>query len=463
MKKNTLRFCLGIWAFFEMVFSASAQQILRGALVDDASIPIENGYVFQESCSCYYYTDNTGRFTLESAEIGTVLRFGALGYEKSSLRIKKQDFENNLVIKLSESAYQLKEVVVRPDTEVLTQLLKVDVAQIPVKSSQEILQKVPGIFIAQHAGGGKAEQIFLRGFDLDHGTDIRLTVDGIPVNMVSHAHGQGYSDLHHVIPETIAALDFGKGPHSIEQGNFATAGYVDFKTKSILEENQLRLESGSFGRNRALAMFNLLNTPKQKAYFATEALFSEGYFDAPQDFERFNVSGKYRYQFDNGNALTFSGQYFDSSWDASGQIPERAVASGQIGRFGAIDATEGGNTTRTTLGANYVGTLGQDLNLDIASYWSYYDFQLFSNFTFFLNDPENGDRIRQSERRNLFGTTVKLSNKMELGEANLTSRIGLGLRLDEVRDNDLSRMLDRSTVLERIQLGDITENNNFFF
>ena len=463
MKKNTLRFCLGIWAFFGMVFSASAQQILRGALVDEASIPIENGYVFQENCSCYYYTDNTGRFTLESAEIGTVLRFGALGYEKSSLRIKKQDFENNLVIKLSESAYQLKEVVVRPDTEVLTQLLKVDVAQIPVKSSQEILQKVPGIFIAQHAGGGKAEQIFLRGFDLDHGTDIRLTVDGIPVNMVSHAHGQGYSDLHHVIPETIAALDFGKGPHSIEQGNFATAGYVDFKTKSILEENQLRLESGSFGRNRALAMFNLLNTPKQKAYFATEALFSEGYFDAPQDFERLNVSGKYRYQFDNGNALTFSGQYFDSSWDASGQIPERAGTAGQIGRFGAIDATEGGNTTRTTLGANYVGTVGQDLNLDIASYWSYYDFQLFSNFTFFLNDPENGDRIRQSERRNLFGTTVKLSNKMELGEANLTSRIGLGFRLDEVRDNDLSRMLDRTTVLERIQLGDITENNNFLF
>ena len=175
---------------------------------------------------------------------------------------------------------------------------------------------------------------------------------------------------------------------TIEQGNFATAGYVDFKTKSILEENQLRLESGSFGRNRALAMFNLLNTPKQKAYFATEALFSEGYFDAPQDFERLNVSGKYRYQFDNGNALTFSGQYFDSSWDASGQIPERAVTSGLIGRFGAIDATEGGNTTRTTLGANYVGTLGQDLNLDVASYWSYYDFQLFSNFTFFLNDPE---------------------------------------------------------------------------
>lgn len=107
----------------------------------------------------------------------------------------------------------------------------IDIQMNPVNSSQDIMQKVPGLFIGQHAGGGKAEQIFLRGFDIDHGTDISITVDGLPVNMVSHAHGQGYADLHFLIPETIEKIDFGKGPYYQNKGNFTTAGYVNFLPK----------------------------------------------------------------------------------------------------------------------------------------------------------------------------------------------------------------------------------------
>ena len=134
---------------------------------------------------------------------------------------------NRLILK----PISLDEVVISPKVNALNMISHIDIQINPVNSSQDILRQVPGLFIGQHAGGGKAEQIFLRGFDLDHGTDISITADGLPVNMVSHAHGQGYADLHFVIPETIENIDFGKGPYYADKGNFNTSGYVNFKTK----------------------------------------------------------------------------------------------------------------------------------------------------------------------------------------------------------------------------------------
>ena len=126
------------------------------------------------------------------------------------------------------------------------------------------------------AGGGKAEQIFLRGFDIDHGTDINITVDGLPVNMVSHAHGQGYADLHFLIPETIEKVDFGKGPYYANQGNFTTAGYAAFQTKDRLDQNSLKMEYGSFNSFRTLGMFNIIDTERQSAYIASDIQLSDG-------------------------------------------------------------------------------------------------------------------------------------------------------------------------------------------
>ena len=162
----------------------------------------------------------------------------------------------------------------------------------PINNSQEVLRMVPGLFIGQHAGGGKAEQIFLRGFDIDHGTDINLSVDGMPVNMVSHAHGQGYADLHWVIPELIEKVNFNKGPYFADKGNFTTAGFVEFKTKNYLENNFVKVEGGQFNTFRGLPAINLIKQKgdrrNQSLYFAGEGSFTKGFFDSPQDFTRFN-------------------------------------------------------------------------------------------------------------------------------------------------------------------------------
>ena len=186
----------------------------------------------------------------------------------------------------------MDEVIVTNQVNHLSEIAKVDLQVNPVNSSQEILQKVPGLFIAQHAGGGKAEQLFLRGFDLDHGTDIHITVDGMPVNMVTHAHGQGYADLHFLQPETIELIDFDKGPYHADKGDLATAGYVAFKTKDRME-NEVSFELGQYNTQRYRASFSLLDNDTQSLYVSTSFLTTDGYFDAPQNFDRLNVMAKY--------------------------------------------------------------------------------------------------------------------------------------------------------------------------
>jgi outer membrane cobalamin receptor len=173
----------------------------------------------------------------------------------------------------------------------------VDIMLRPVNSSQDALKIVPGLFIAQHAGGGKAEQIFLRGYDIDHGTDINITVDGMPVNMVSHAHGQGYADLHFLIPETVEKVNFDKGPYFVNKGNLATAGYAEFHTKEFLKNNIIKLEGGQLNTQRAVGMMKIFNAENEKSrqqfFIASEYFRSDGYFEKPQNFHRFNLMGKY--------------------------------------------------------------------------------------------------------------------------------------------------------------------------
>lgn len=282
----------------------------------------------------------------------------------------------------------------------------VDIQFRPINTSQDVLKIVPGLFIAQHAGGGKAEQIFLRGFDIDHGTDIELNVDGMPVNMVSHAHGQGYSDLHFVIPETIEQVDFDKGPYYAKQGNFNTAGYANFYQRR-LSESMFKIEGGQFGTFRTVGLFNLLKAQKAEdpsLYLATEFFRTDGYFESPQYFNRFNSLLKYHQKLNDTQTLELSFSGFTSSWDASGQIPQRAVDNGTITRFGAIDDTEGGETSRINLNSKLTTELSNGGYFENQVYFSQYNFNLVSNFTFFLNDPVNGDQITQSENRQIFGS-----------------------------------------------------------
>jgi outer membrane cobalamin receptor len=349
----------------------------------------------------------------------------------------------------------------------LKPISKVDIQLRRITNSQEVLPIVPGLFIGQHAGGGKAEQIFLRGFDIDHGTDINISVDGMPVNMVSHAHGQGYADLHFVIPELIESVHFKKGPYYAEKGNLATTGFVDFRTKNVLDKNIVRLEAGQFNTYRALGMVNLLSNKAQRrnqsAYIASEYMYTDGYFENPQHFNRLNILGKYYGKLNRNNTLNVSASIFDSKWNASGQIPERAVNDGLIGFFGAIDPNEGGNTGRSNINARLHTALNNGNYIKNQVYYTNYDFELYSNFTFFNIDSINGDEIKQKEKRNLIGYNGSYTDVRFAGDVKISSEIGIAARYDQTRGSELSRTKDRTTIIETLKLGDIKEVNTSIY
>ena len=439
-------------------------QSVEARVVDKEGSPLAFAYVLKTNGSVHAHANEVGVFLCEKANLGDTLNISFMGFETKMLVLEEQHFNQQFDITLQEKSFDLGQVVVTKSVRSLNQVSNIDLAINPVNSSQEILRKVPGLFIGQHAGGGKAEQLFLRGFDIDHGTDVSISVDGMPVNMVSHAHGQGYADLHFLIPETIERLDFGKGPYYSEHGNFTTAGYVNFQTKEKMDNSQVGLEAGQFNTSRLHAIFDLLGkTDNHHAYLATEYLLTDGPFDSPQNFNRFNLMGKYTINLPNNDKLSILASHFTSKWDASGQIPQRAVDAGLISRFGAIDDTEGGQTSRTNFTFQHTKTISSGAFVKSQAFYSKYDFELFSNFTFFLEDPVNGDQIRQHEDRQIFGLQSVLHKQFGFDFADLNLQTGVGLRYDQVNENELARTLNRKTTLEQMALGTVNETNAYAF
>ncbi|GAB3925086.1 TonB-dependent receptor [Larkinella terrae] len=393
------------------------------------------------------------------------LEISHIGFKSLTITVEiKDDQTVALNTVLSRAPIELSEVVVSVQQAHDQQLISsLDIKMRPITNSQEILRMVPGLFIGQHAGGGKAEQIFLRGFDIDHGTDIRLTVDGMPVNMVSHAHGQGYADLHFVIPELIEKVDFKKGPYTTDKGNFTTAGWADFRTRTALDKSFAKLEVGQYNTYRAVAGLDLLGqrgrSHNQSAYLASEYSYSDSYFDNPQHFKRLNVVGKYHSHLSPNTNLTLTGSTFWSKWNHSGQIPDRAVASGLTGFFGSVDPTEGGETSRTNVNAELVTVTPGNYTIKNQLFYSNYNFELYSNFTFFREDSINGDQIRQKEHRNLFGYNGSISRTDFRGNTRFTTTAGLQYRQDLTHHTELSHTRNRVETLERRQFGNINEVN----
>ncbi|WP_320814115.1 TonB-dependent receptor [Flavobacterium sp.] len=447
--------------YFLMVLLLSVTsyaQNLNGKVEDVFGNPIVDAYIYNENSDVHTHTNEFGNFVLSKVALNENLKISKLGYKPT--QFKFEELNGKVKIILEEEVFKLSEITISSNVNINSTLMKMDLVTNPVNSSQEILRKVPGLFIGQHAGGGKAEQLFLRGFDIDHGTDVAITADGIPVNMVSHAHGQGYADLHFIIPETVDNIDFGKGPYNAAKGNFATAGYVDFKTKDKLEESKLSVEVGQFNTVRTVGLFDLLgNKTKSNAYIATEYIETDGPFDSPQNFNRFNLFGKFSTILENQTKLSFVGSHFTSKWDASGQIPMRLVNNGSISRFGAVDDTEGGFTSRTNLAVAIDKIIDENSYLKTNVYFSKYDFTLFSNFTFFLEDPINGDQIKQFENRTLYGFNSEYTTKRIYDSFKLKWQTGIGLKVNATKDSELSHTLNRNTVLNYIQLGDIDESN----
>lgn len=431
-----------------------AAQTLKGEIVTKQNIPITEAHILNKNEDHHTHSSENGAFSLHHISKGDTLLISHINFKNKEIVVSNFDF---LTIILEEDIVSLQEITVGKKLNALSIISAVDNQIKPVNSSQDILQQVPGLIIGQHAGGGKAEQIFLRGFDIDHGTDITITADGLPVNMVSHAHGQGYADLHFVIPETINEIDFGKGPYYAQKGNFNTAGYVDFKTKNRLRSSAITLDVGQFNTQRLLGMFNLLNNNKHSAYMASEYLVTDGYFKSSQHFNRLNMFGKYTGNITKTDNISITLSHFTSAWDASGQIPQRAVNTGLISRFGAIDDTEGGNTSRTNAVFNYNKTLSENETLKSKLFYNTYDFELFSNFTFYLDDPINGDQIKQKETRNIFGLTSDY--KQDFKTINGSFSGGISLRNDQSFDNELSHTANRKQTLDQIQLGQVNETN----
>lgn len=438
-------------------------QVLEGTIVNPENLPLENATVLNNTSGEHAFTNAAGQFRLRNVTAGDQLFISHIGYTPTTYLVTPENFSEQLVVTLVESTVSLQQIVLTPEINLLNKIIDIDLENNPVKNTQEILQKVPGLFIGQHAGGGKAEQIFLRGFDIDHGTDISLTVDGMPVNMVSHAHGQGYSDLHFLIPETIGKIDFGKGPYYAEKGDFTTAGYVGFHTKESLENSSVSLSYGDFNSLRMVGLFNLINSDKNDAYLAGSINTFDGPFISPQNFNRFNIMGKYTHRTSKDEKISLTASRFQSKWDASGQIPQRAVDSGLISRFGAIDDTEGGNTSRTNILVNHSKMLSEATKIESHAFYTHYDFELFSNFTFFLEDPKNGDQIVQREDRNLMGFQTVYTERLDPDTFGFEYSGGIGVRYDDVNDVELSRTKNRDQILERLALGNIDQTNFYGF
>ena len=293
----------------------------------------------------------------------------------------------------------------------------------------DVMRLIPGFVIGQHQGGGKAEQYLLRGFDADHGTDVALFVDGLPVNLRSHAHGQGYADLHFLIPETVKLVEGFKGPYFVEFGDFNTAGAVTFVTRDFVEKNTVEAAGGMFNTQRYVALLSPTRDAL-KSLVALEAYRNDGPFEHPNGYERFNLFAKASATVTEGMDLSLWASHYQATWHGSGQIPERAVRAGLISRFGSIDPNEGGATQRTNLNLAWRWRPSEDQLASVHAYATYYALTLFNDFTFFLNDPQNGDAIEQRDRRVLAGLDSQYQHRSRPFGVGVTSTAGFQYRID---------------------------------
>ena len=448
--------------FSSWCISLHAQSVIEGRVVDSTSHePLEGAIVYEKNnTNNKTITDKFGNYNLYLHDQTDSVAVNFLGYKPAI------QSASSTLIQLTPDIIRLKDVVLTQTNiqQNFGAIAKIDLDVKPVKNSQELMRVVQGLFVAQHAGGGKAEQIFLRGFDCDHGTDIAVSVDGMPVNMVSHAHGQGYADSHFIIPETVNVIDYGTGPYYTQQGNLNTAGYVAFSTYNSIPQSRITLEAGQFDTYRALAMIDLLkkNKDKQNAYIAGDFNYTNGPTDKPQNFNRFNIFGKYNLAITDNTQLSASLSAFKSKWDASGQIPTRAVEEGIIDRFGSIDPSEGGNTARYNANVSLNRRFDSDVNWYNQVYYSRYTFSLFSNFTFYLNDAVNGDEIHQAEKRNVFGYVSKVEKKYFFNNWSLHSFYAAGIRYDATDSSQLSHVVKRE-FLNYTKLGNINEANGYAY
>jgi TonB-dependent Receptor Plug Domain len=308
-----------------------------------------------------------------------------------------------------------------------------DLADLPLLRRGELLEAVPGMVVTQHSGDGKANQYFLRGFNLDHGTDFAFSVDGVPVNLPSHAHGQGYADLNFLIPELVDAIEFKKGPFYPEVGDFSGAGAANIRLVTRLPEGIANLQLGQFGYARALLAESPSLGPGNLLY-ALEYSHYDGPWDLPESSNRYN--GLLRYHWDRGrDGYTLTGSFtWAPFWHATDQVARRAIDQGLISRTGAIDPTDGGSSGRALLSFDWTRR-GAGATTELSLYGFYYRLNLWSDFDYALADPVNLDQIEQVDRRFTTGGELKRTWELLWSGRQVENTVGVQLRNDDIPDS----------------------------
>jgi len=317
---------------------------------------------------------------------------------------------------------------------------QVDIYKRPVQRPGDILEAVPGLIVTQHSGSGKSNQLYLRGFNLDHGTDFATWIDGMPVNMRSHGHGQGYTDINFLMPEIIEEMSFVKGPYHSEIGDFSSAGGVHIQTIDQLDKKSIKVGLGENGFNRILAM----GSKKIESEVITGALELQGYdgpwIDITEDVNKVNGFFKFARNNELGKR-SITAMIYDNEWNSADQIPSRAISEGIIDDFGSLDKTLGGSTRRMSVSSEY----SHDHKTNKVVWRSYiigYELDLWSNFTYLLDDPVGGDQFKQKDKRTIFGGSYE---NLWVGntESFTEHRFGIDFRHDAVDEVGLYRSRER--------------------
>jgi outer membrane receptor protein involved in Fe transport len=322
----------------------------------------------------------------------------------------------------------------------------------PLLRTGEILETVPGMVVTQHSGSGKANQFFLRGFNLDHGTDFRTTFDAMPVNMRSHGHGQGYTDINFVIPELVESIAYAKGPYYAEVGDFSGAGSAALAPMRSLDGGLLQLGAGENGFGRMLGAGSFLLGNGDLLLGVEGQVYEGPWTDVSEDVRKTNAIA--RYTWDTGDsqfAVMFMA--YDNSWNSADQIPERAVEQGLIDRLGSIDDTTGGESSRYSLSASWLNPHWQ-----ASAYTISYRLNLWSNFTYFLDDPAQGDQFEQVDKRWIYGGELVRNDFFELGAVAFDNAVGLQTRYDDIEEVSLYQTQRRQR-LGTVRLDAIDESS----
>ncbi len=310
----------------------------------------------------------------------------------------------------------------------------------PLLRPGEVLEMIPGMIVTQHSGAGKANQYFLRGFNLDHGTDFATSVAGMPVNMRTHAHGQGYTDLNFMIPELVSRVDYYKGPYFAQQGDFATAGSADIHYAELLPNSLIELGVGSEQYGRALAAGSPDFGPGRLVY-GFEIYHDNGPWDNPDNDRKLNGVFRYTQKAGEGQwGITAMG--YSGKWNSTDQIPLRAVNEGLIDRFGAINPTDGGKSYRYSLSGDYQGELAGG-QLQTTAYAIRYYLKLWSDFTYFLDDPVNGDQFNQYDNRKILGWNGSWTRPDRVNGFEMTNTLGWDIRQDRLDPVAIYDTVDR--------------------